>query len=108
VTSRRLCRDRGLFADTLDIVKFICKDIWIILWDKQVDNLRTNHRVRFMHDCHAHRCPNHRHREFMFFKTTNSDLSRDFRLGRVGQKVFVEPKHMWRCQLASSRVLLQG
>ncbi|EIN13142.1 TRAPP complex subunit trs33 [Punctularia strigosozonata HHB-11173 SS5] len=42
--AERLCRDRGLFADTLDSVKFICKDVWIACWDKQVDNLRTNHR----------------------------------------------------------------
>jgi hypothetical protein len=42
----RLCRDRPLFSETLDVVKFICKDVWSACWDKQVDNLRTNHRVR--------------------------------------------------------------
>ncbi|KAJ3769726.1 TRAPP complex subunit trs33 [Lentinula raphanica] len=42
--SERLCRDRGLFTETLDAIKFICKDIWAACWDKQVDNLRTNHR----------------------------------------------------------------
>lgn len=41
----RLCRDRPRFGDTLDAVKFICKDVWSTCWDKQVDNLRTNHRV---------------------------------------------------------------
>ena len=41
----RLCRDRPRFGDTLDVVKFICKDVWSACWDKQVDNLRTNHRV---------------------------------------------------------------
>ncbi|KZT24649.1 TRAPP complex subunit trs33 [Neolentinus lepideus HHB14362 ss-1] len=40
----RLCRDRPLFTDTLDMIKFICKDLWVACWDKQVDNLRTNHR----------------------------------------------------------------
>ncbi|KAG6844871.1 hypothetical protein H0H87_002816 [Tephrocybe sp. NHM501043] len=40
----RLCRDRPLFSETLDAVKFICKDIWVACWEKQVDNLRTNHR----------------------------------------------------------------
>lgn len=39
-----LCRDRALFSDTLDAIKFVCKDIWAACWDKQVDNLRTNHR----------------------------------------------------------------
>ncbi|KAF9071481.1 transport protein particle component [Rhodocollybia butyracea] len=42
--SERLCRDRALFTETLDAIKFICKDIWVACWDKQVDNLRTNHR----------------------------------------------------------------
>lgn len=42
--AERLCRDRPMFTDTLDAIKFICKDIWTSFWDKQVDNLRTNHR----------------------------------------------------------------
>ncbi|KAF8879942.1 NO signaling/Golgi transport ligand-binding domain-containing protein [Infundibulicybe gibba] len=42
--AERLCRDRPLFSETLDAIKFICKDIWVACWDKQVDNLRTNHR----------------------------------------------------------------
>ncbi|KAF8906664.1 NO signaling/Golgi transport ligand-binding domain-containing protein [Mucidula mucida] len=42
--SERLCLDKPLFSETLEAVKFICKDIWSACWDKQVDNLRTNHR----------------------------------------------------------------
>ncbi|TDL22370.1 transport protein particle component [Rickenella mellea] len=43
--AERLCKDRGArFTDTLDAVKFVCKDVWALCWDKQVDNLRTNHR----------------------------------------------------------------
>ncbi|KAH9850611.1 transport protein particle component [Lenzites betulinus] len=42
--AERLCHDRGLFTDTLDAIKFICKDLWNACWEKQVDNLRTNHR----------------------------------------------------------------
>ncbi|EGN92930.1 hypothetical protein SERLA73DRAFT_190301 [Serpula lacrymans var. lacrymans S7.3] len=42
--TERLCRDRPLFGETLDAIKFICKDVWTSCWDKQVDNLRTNHR----------------------------------------------------------------
>ncbi|KAJ1964519.1 hypothetical protein GGI12_001364 [Dipsacomyces acuminosporus] len=30
-------------TDTLDIVKFVCKDVWMILFSRQVDNLKTNH-----------------------------------------------------------------
>lgn len=44
LTVIRLCRDKPLFSETLDAIKFICKEIWVACWDKQVDNLRTNHR----------------------------------------------------------------
>jgi hypothetical protein len=27
-------------------MKFLCKDFWQALFKKQVDNLKTNHRVR--------------------------------------------------------------
>lgn len=51
----RLIKDRPRFTDTLDTIKFICKEVWVAVWDKQVDNLRTNHRVRLpfvrMHPC---------------------------------------------------------
>ncbi|GLB36802.1 putative transport protein particle (TRAPP) component [Lyophyllum shimeji] len=42
--TERLCRDRPLFSETLDAIKFVCKDVWAACWEKQVDNLRTNHR----------------------------------------------------------------
>jgi len=42
--TERLCHGRAGFADSLDIVKFVCKELWSTCWDKQVDNLRTNHR----------------------------------------------------------------
>ena len=45
ITIQRLCHGRAGFADTLDVVKFVCKELWSTCWDKQVDNLRTNHRV---------------------------------------------------------------
>lgn len=38
--------ERHRFTDTLDIIKFICKDIWMSVFKKQIDNLKTNHRVR--------------------------------------------------------------
>lgn len=44
--SERLSRDRPRFTDTLDIVKFVCKDVWTTTFAKQIDNLKTNHRVR--------------------------------------------------------------
>ncbi|KAL8701387.1 MAG: hypothetical protein Q9224_000531 [Gallowayella concinna] len=37
-------RDRPRFTDTLDMIKFLCKDIWTLVFRKQIDNLKTNHR----------------------------------------------------------------
>ena len=48
-SSPSLVADKPRFHDTLDCVKFVCKDLWHAAWDKQVDNLRTNHRVRRHH-----------------------------------------------------------
>lgn len=39
---------RAMFDDTLDIVKFLCKDFWTEVFKKQVDNLKTNHRGVFV------------------------------------------------------------
>lgn len=41
----RFSRDRPRFTDTMDVIKFLCKDLWTILFRKQIDNLKTNHRV---------------------------------------------------------------
>lgn len=41
----RFSRDRPRFVDTLDVIKFLCKDIWMLVFRKQIDNLKTNHRV---------------------------------------------------------------
>lgn len=35
-------------STSLDIMKFICKDFWKILFKKQISNLRTNHRGTFV------------------------------------------------------------
>lgn len=50
----RITKDRPRFLDNLDVVKFICKDFWIALFKKQIDNLKTNHRVRGSDDRRAH------------------------------------------------------
>ncbi|KAH8689705.1 BET3 family protein [Talaromyces proteolyticus] len=42
--AERFSRDRPRFADNLDVIKFVCKDLWTILFRKQIDNLKTNHR----------------------------------------------------------------
>ena len=41
----RYTKDRPRLGDTLEVIKFLCKDFWTAVFKKQVDNLRTNHRV---------------------------------------------------------------
>lgn len=41
----RYARDKGRLGDPLEAIKFLCKDFWQALFKKQVDNLKTNHRV---------------------------------------------------------------
>ncbi|XP_015794357.1 trafficking protein particle complex subunit 6B [Tetranychus urticae] len=40
----RITKDSHRFKDELDIMKFICKDFWSVIFKKQIDNLRTNHQ----------------------------------------------------------------
>ncbi|KZF21268.1 BET3 family protein [Xylona heveae TC161] len=40
----RFSRDRPRFTDGLDAIKFLCKDLWTLVFRKQIDNLKTNHR----------------------------------------------------------------
>ncbi|ESN98876.1 hypothetical protein HELRODRAFT_155914 [Helobdella robusta] len=44
----RLTKDSPRFKEELDIMKFICKDFWSVLFKKQIDNLRTNHQGIFV------------------------------------------------------------
>lgn len=49
--SERFSRDRPRFTDHLDVIKFLCKDLWTVVFRKQIDNLKTNHRVRNISPC---------------------------------------------------------
>ncbi|KAK7099459.1 trafficking protein particle complex subunit 6b-like [Littorina saxatilis] len=40
----RFTKDCSRFKDELDMMKFICKDFWNLVYKKQIDNLRTNHQ----------------------------------------------------------------
>ena len=42
----KLTKESPKFKDELDLMKFICKDFWMSVFRKQIDNLRTNHQVR--------------------------------------------------------------
>jgi len=44
----RLLKESPRFKDELDTVKFICKDFWVALYRKQIDNLRTNHQGTYV------------------------------------------------------------
>ncbi|GAQ89824.1 transport protein particle (TRAPP) component [Klebsormidium nitens] len=44
----RATKERPRFADHLEVIKFICKDLWSDVFKKQVDNLKTNHRGTFV------------------------------------------------------------
>lgn len=39
---------RTRLGDVLDVMKFICRDVWRELYGKQMDNLRTNHRGTYV------------------------------------------------------------
>ncbi|XP_059008194.1 trafficking protein particle complex subunit 6A isoform X1 [Mustela lutreola] len=41
----RLPQETLAFREELDILKFLCKDLWVAVFQKQMDSLRTNHQV---------------------------------------------------------------
>lgn len=41
----KLVEGHRLFSDQLDVLKYICKEYWMTLFQKQIDNLKTNHKV---------------------------------------------------------------
>ncbi|XP_012589244.1 PREDICTED: trafficking protein particle complex subunit 6A isoform X3 [Condylura cristata] len=41
----RLPQEMLTFKEELDILKFLCKDLWVAMFQKQMDSLRTNHQV---------------------------------------------------------------
>jgi len=49
--AEQLTKDIARFNTDLEIMKFVCKDLWTSLYQKQVDNLKTNHQgVYVLHD----------------------------------------------------------
>ncbi|KAG0151367.1 hypothetical protein CROQUDRAFT_651185 [Cronartium quercuum f. sp. fusiforme G11] len=56
VLAERLVKDKSRIPkisqssspDPLEVIKFICKDLWSAMYNKQADNLRTNHRGVFV------------------------------------------------------------
>jgi len=89
--SRRLCHGKPYFSETLESIKFVCKDLWTTCWDKQVDNLRTNHRVSL---CWFLFLPqlSFRFRACTYYKIIRSNPSRDCLLGMAVRTRSREPK----------------
>ncbi|CEG44208.1 Transport protein particle (TRAPP) complex subunit [Plasmopara halstedii] len=46
--AERIARDRPRMVESLDVIKFVCKDFWIAIFKKQIDKLQTNHRGVFV------------------------------------------------------------
>jgi hypothetical protein len=46
LSARSYSRDKPRFGEHLEAIKFLCKEFWSELFKKQVDNLKTNYRVR--------------------------------------------------------------
>ena len=42
---QRFTKERLRFVDDLEIMKFVCKDVWQELFQHQADKLQTNHAV---------------------------------------------------------------
>lgn len=43
--AEKFSRDRPRMAENLEVIKFVCKELWGVAWGKMVDGLKTNHRV---------------------------------------------------------------
>ncbi|VTJ70510.1 Hypothetical predicted protein [Marmota monax] len=44
----RLPRNTPAFREELDVLKFLCKDLWVAVFQKQMDGLRTNHQGTYV------------------------------------------------------------
>ncbi|XP_006871406.1 PREDICTED: trafficking protein particle complex subunit 6A [Chrysochloris asiatica] len=44
----RLPRDTLAFREELDALKFLCRDLWAAVFQKQTDGLRTNHQGTYI------------------------------------------------------------
>ncbi|XP_032983454.1 NTPase KAP family P-loop domain-containing protein 1 isoform X1 [Rhinolophus ferrumequinum] len=46
--AERLPRETLAFREELDVLKFLCKDLWVAVFQKQMDSLRTNHQGTYV------------------------------------------------------------
>ncbi|CAJ0581884.1 unnamed protein product, partial [Mesorhabditis spiculigera] len=46
--AEKICKDLPRITTELEIMKFVCKEFWINVFGRQVDNLRTNHQGTYV------------------------------------------------------------
>ncbi|ODN82339.1 transporter particle component [Cryptococcus wingfieldii CBS 7118] len=51
--AEKLTLARPPLASHLDIIKFVCKELFLYVYSKQIDNLRTNHRGVYVLQSHS-------------------------------------------------------
>lgn len=81
----RYSKDKARLGDTLEVIKFICKDFWLAVFKKQVDNLKTNHRVRAHQPAAATAAAKHEQQLLCFFLVAALEwhAERGYRQARV-------------------------
>jgi hypothetical protein len=67
----RYSKEKPRFTDNLEVIKFICKEFWMELFKKQIDNLRTNHRGMYV-------LQENRFRPLLHLSTANKELSQTY------------------------------
>jgi hypothetical protein len=91
----RLSLARPPLASHLDIIKFICKDLFLYVYSKQIDNLRTNHRVGSS-PLTAHQADDHRvysYSNLMHFRRWSPCHPTE-----VQQQIWKQPKRLVQCR----------
>lgn len=49
--NKRFARNNSKYANALEVIKFMCKDLWAAMFGKFVDKLQTNHKgIYILHD----------------------------------------------------------
>uniref|UniRef100_A0A8C6RGM2 Trafficking protein particle complex subunit 6A n=1 Tax=Nannospalax galili TaxID=1026970 RepID=A0A8C6RGM2_NANGA len=51
--AERLPQETLAFREELDVLKFLCRDLWVAVFRKQMDGLRTNHQGTYVLQDHS-------------------------------------------------------
>jgi len=53
--AERYTKDSAIFAEQIDMIKFICKEFWIAVFKKQIDKLQTDYKGVYVLHCRTFR-----------------------------------------------------